>query len=68
MIKEDYKIRVWNSNAISIETDNSSYHAEFTEQGILDAEGFQCEYLYDSSQYKILRDKMCDLAQFILEL
>ena len=68
MIKKDYRIRVWNSNAISIDTENASYHAEFTDQGVLDAEGFQCEYLYDSPQYLILRDKMCELAQLILTL
>tara|TARA_R100000544_G_C2226793_1_gene61328 strand:- start:1357 stop:1563 length:207 start_codon:yes stop_codon:yes gene_type:complete len=67
MVKKDYRIRVWDDNAISIDTDNSSYYAEITEQGVLNANSFQCEHLYDSTQYKVLRDKMCKLSEFILK-
>jgi len=67
MIKEDYRIRVWDNNAISIDTDKSSCYAEITEQGVLNVNSFQCEYIDDSTQYKVIRDKMCKLSEFILK-
>ena len=59
-------INIWLNNGISIVTEDYRYHAEFTDDLRLQGESLKCKHDEDTPEYRVLRDKLCELSKELI--